>query len=869
MTLPMRGFHLPPFVRKYRTPLQGAAVVLLAGIAFLALHGLLADVHMRDIRHAFHAIAPAQMAAALALTAISYWMLTFYDVLALRIVGRPLPYRTAALASFTSYTLSHNFGFALLTGGSARFGIYSAAGLDSADIVRVIAAASAAFWSGIFFLAAVALLFHAGPIAIGFVTITPPVQKAVAILVIGAGCAALALLGREAGSFHLFRWRLPHPGRGQALVQIAISAVDLAAASAALFVLVPGASAHLYPLFFLAYALAIIVALVSHVPGGVGVFEAVILAVMPETEQSALLAALILYRLVYYLLPLGVATALLVFHQRRQWRQPAATALGAAQFVLRGVAPAFLSAMVFVGGCVLLVSGSLPAIPGRLHVLRDLVPLPFVEASHIAASLAGTGLLILAPALYRRLDAAFLLCRLLLLAGAAFSLSKGFDYEEAIILSAIAGLLQLARPCFYRKTALTAALGSPQSIAMIAIAIGLSTWIGFFAYKHVSYQSDLWWQFAWKGDASRFLRASFGTAIVLTAAIVFRLFGHARQLSPRDRETPDGSALPLIHSGRTDALLALTGDKRILSSESGNAMLLYQVQGQSWIVMGDPVGPKGEWADLLWTLRERADAAQGRLLLYQISMEAVPLAIDLGLQLVKYGEEAHVPLETFSLEGPEMKSLRHADRRAEREGAVFEIVERHALPRMMGELRAISDAWLRAKKQREKAFSVGRFDARYLSNFDVAIVRQHGRIVAFANLWTTAGRDELSVDLMRHADTMPYGAMDFLFVRLMLWGQAQGYQRFNLGLAPLSGLEARRLAPVWARAGAFLFRHGEALYGFEGLRAYKEKFGPHWEPRYIAGPHGMGLGRGLLDLQTLIGGGAKSAAHKTDLTLVA
>lgn len=853
--------------RKNRLAIEGAAIVLLAGLGFFALHTLLEDVRMRDIRGAFHAIALWQVFAALSLTVISYLMLTFYDVLALRIVGRPLPYRTAALASFTSYTLSHNFGFALLTGGSARYSIYSAAGLDTADIVRVIAAASAAFWSGIFFLAAVALLFHSGPISLGVVTMSPFVQKSLAISVIVAGLAIIVALGRSSGNIHILRWRLPHPDPRQAIAQIMISTADLAAASAALFVLVPGASAHLFPLFFLAYAIAVIVALVSHVPGGVGVFEAVILAILPQTGEPVLLAALIMYRLIYYLLPLAVAAILLVFHQRRQLRKPAVAALGAAQFVLRGIAPTFLSALVFIGGCVLLVSGSLPAVPHRLHLLRDLVPLPFVEASHIAASLAGTGLLILAPALYRRLDAAFILCRALLLAGAVFSLAKGFDYEEAIILSVIAGLLQLARPAFYRHTTLTTALGSAQSIWMIAIAAGLATWIGFFAYRHVDYQSDLWWQFAWKGDASRFLRASFAIAVALTGFAVSRLFGHTEP--PAERDDGDGFELAFLHSKRTDAMLALTGDKRVLWSASGNTMLLYQVQGRSWIVMGDPIGPREEWADLLWTIRERADAAQGRLLLYQISMEAVPVAIDLGLQLVKYGEEAHVLLDIFSLEGPEMKSLRHASRRAEREGATFEIVDRYEIPPIIGELRAISDEWLKAKKQSEKAFSVGRFDPRYLAHFDVAIVREQGRIVAFANLWSTADREELSVDLMRHADVLPYGTMDFLFVRLMLWGKAQGYRRFNLGLAPLSGLEARRLAPIWARAGAFLFRHGEALYGFEGLRAYKDKFGPVWEPRYIAGPHGVGLGRGLIDLQTLISGSGKSAARQTGLSLVA
>jgi phosphatidylglycerol lysyltransferase len=316
-------------------------------------------------------------------------------------------------------------------------------------------------------------------------------------------------------------------------------------------------------------------------------------------------------------------------------------------------------------------------------------------------------------------------------------------------------------------------------------------------------------------------------------------------------------------------MLALTGDKRFERSATGYAFLMYQIQGHSWIVMGDPVGPKDEWPDLLWTLRDRADAAQGRLLLYQITTEALPLAIDMGLHIVKYGEEARVPLAQFTLDGPEARSLRYASRRAEREGAVVEIVPAAGIASLIPQLRTVSDAWLKAKGHDEKAFSVGHFDPSYLARLDMALVRAGGRIVAFANIWATANRAEISVDLMRHVDDMPYGTMDFLFVHLMMWGKDQGYRWFTLGIAPLAGIEARRMAPIWARAGAFLYRHGDSFYGFEGLRAYKEKFSPVWEPRYIAGPGGVGLARALIDLQTLVGGGRNSAARRSILSLVA
>ncbi|MDE2579723.1 MAG: DUF2156 domain-containing protein, partial [Hyphomicrobiales bacterium] len=219
--------------------------------------------------------------------------------------------------------------------------------------------------------------------------------------------------------------------------------------------------------------------------------------------------------------------------------------------------------------------------------------------------------------------------------------------------------------------------------------------------------------------------------------------------------------------------------------------------------------------------------------------------------------------------GPDAKSLRYAERRAMREGAEFAIIPSASLAEALPELRSISDRWLKAKGHCEKAFSVGRFDPAYLAHFDCAVVRQGGRIVAFANIWATCNRNEVSIDLMRHVEDMPNGTMDFLFIRLMQWAREQGFRWFSLGIAPLSGIEARRLAPIWARASAFLYLHGESFYGFEGLRAYKDKFSPVWEPRYIAGPHGLGLARSLIDLQSLVGGGRGSAARRQKLALVA
>ncbi|MDO7836802.1 bifunctional lysylphosphatidylglycerol flippase/synthetase MprF [Sphingobium sp. HBC34] len=844
---------------RYRPALTVAAVLLVTGLGIAALDHLLAGVQWVQVRAAFHALPPAVIAASLLFTVLSYLALTFYDHLALRIIDRPIGWPTAALASFCSYTLSHNLGLALLTGGSARLRIYGAAGLGPGDVARIIASASLAFWGGVFTLAALAMVLH--PAGIGALTLAPAAQRAIGGGLLAGAAVLIAGLGRSARSVHLLGWALTLPSRTQAVAQIGIAMVDLALASAALFILVPHASLALYPAFFLGYALAIIAALISHVPGGIGIFEAVILALLPGVDRTGLVTALIAYRILYYLLPLLVAILLIAAHEGHAWRRPARRVLGGAQMLARAIAPTMLAALVAVGGTILLVSGSLPAVPGRFHNLTSLMPTPFVEASHLAASTVGAMLILLASGLYRRLDGAFWLTRLLLVAGAIFSLMKGLDYEEAVVLLLIAALLQWSHAAFYRKTSLTSAILTPGWIATLGIAIILSIWIGFVAYRHVDYQNDLWWQFGRHQDASRFLRAAVAAGVVMIGATLWALLRPAGRIrGDTISRTPSATALALAR--RTDACLALTGDKLFLTSPSGRAFLMYQVQGHSWIVMGDPVGDPAEWPDLLWRMRERADAAQGRLLLYQLTLDALPLAIDLGLSIVKYGEEARIDLSAFTLDGPNARPLRHAIRRVEREGASFAIVPAADVEALLPQLRGVSDDWLAAKGATEKSFSVGRFDDAYLAQGDCAIVRCGGRIVAFANIWATADGADLSVDLMRHGAGAPPGVMDYMFTRLLLWGQAQGYGWFTLGIAPLSGLDARRLSPLWVKGAAFLYRHGDAFYGFGGLRAYKAKFAPVWEPRFIAGPQGLSLARAMVDLQRLIGGGRGSMAAR-------
>ncbi len=840
-------------------PLIGALAVT---IGFVVIHEISGRVHLREVHAAFTATLWSAIAASVALTAVSFLAMSLYDVLAARRVARDkVPARIAAFAGLVGYGFSNTVGFHVFVGGPIRYRIYQSVGLDAADVGRIVGISFLTFTGGLATIVGAALLLE--PAGVPALQIGSPVTDRI----IGAGILALVAsgivwlaLGR--GEATIFRWRFPLPGPGSALVQILVGVVDIGAAAAALYVLLPADVAPGYAAFLLIFVAAIVASVISHAPGGLGVLEATILLGLGAGMRSDVIAALLMFRIIYYFVPLGAAAlALLVFEAlRARVRVKSASAKAGA---LAGVVvPPVATALVFFGGLVLLASGATPTLDERASVLGDILPLPFAEASHLLASLTGLLLLIIARGLFRRIALARLVAIALLLAGAAFSLLKGLDWEEAAILTTLAGLLYLNGSAFYRKGNWRSFRPTSGWIALVVIVLASATIVGLFAYRHVDYRQTLWWQFAWDGDAPRFLRASLALAIVVAAFAVDALINRPAQPRPGRTPVPDPVRRILASAAGTQPCVALLGDKAFVVSGDERAFVMYGVYGRSWITMGDPVGDEKSAQSLIWRFAEMADRAGGRAVFYAAQPQFLSTYLDLGMAIFKIGEIARVDLAAFTLEGPARQPFRYADNRARREGIEFDIVPKSQVPAILGELREVSDAWMDGKTGHEKGFSLGRFDDDYLSEFDCAVMRRDGRIVAFANLWRSGDGDELSIDLMRYRPGVSHVLMDALFARLMIYGKAEGDLWFSLGAAPLAGLADHPLSSTWNRIGTFIYRRGDEFYNFEGLRAFKQKFDPVWTPQYIACRSGIALPQVLIDVTGLISGGAIRTIRK-------
>src|SRR4030095_5964259 len=341
---------------------------------------------------------------------------------------------------------------------------------------------------------------------------------------------------------------------------------------------------------------------------------------------------------------------------------------------------------------------------------------------------------------------------------------------------------------------------------------------------HVEYSDELWWQFALSAEAPRFLRATVGSAIavlLIAAAKLLRPAPHEVDLPSQDElDTAAGIIAAQPHASPN---LIFLRDKGVLFDAGRRGFVMYGVQGRTWAAMGDPVGPAELVPDLIRAFIERCDDFGGTPVFYEVRKDYLHHYADFGLTFIKLGEEARVDLSTFTLEGGGGHRYRAALRRIERAAASFRIVPPADVAAILPQLRRVSDDWL-GHKGVEKGFSLGFFDEEYLSRYPIAVIEQQDQILAFANIWTGADRHEVSVDLMRYDHHALSGVMESLFTQLIVWGRANGYRWFSLGMAPLSGFEHSPVAPLWNRAGTFLYEHGEAVYNFQGLRLFKQKF---------------------------------------------
>ncbi len=841
-------------MRSWRRPIVAASAGIEVALTWLLAHvtrvwpavalGLVAlltwdawrSVRPAAVRAAINGTDARWLLAALAATVANLAAMGFYDVLAFRRTRAPWTERWQFGA--VAFAWSNFLTLGPLAGPAIRLWLYRPSTDRIADLQGGIVLVGIAFVSGLIGWTIAAL-------------VVPPVMGAhwplVALIAFVLIAVAIGLSQQVAR--RIDRLSLPEPRWTRTLGLAGIGWVDWLLAWTAFLACLSATGGHhppaadiLRPFFF-----GQTVGLVSLIPGGLGSADAFWIAHLGAPENVAT-AALIVYRAVYYVAPWTAASLVLL-----SW----ATRRGARRLQ---VARRVLAALVGGAGVLIMLSAASPALATRLAVLERLVPLALVEAGHLTASLVGLLLLVLARGLAKGYRAALRATVAALALASAAALLKGLDWEEASILGAMTLALSSQAALFDRPS--HGAWLERRDFPIIVGALAVFLALGAATYPVSAAALTRWTHLGYRVQAMRFVRSA-ATAVLVTCVtglyLLLRVPVSFRRLS--DDAIERAIEVQARIGGGSTPLMVANGDKDVFF-DGERGFCLYRTIGPYLVVLGDPIVRADlERAAFLEALVDHASGLDRRPLFYQVSLEWVPPLHDRGYGFFKLGEEAQVPLDRVTLEGHAGKRNRQILRRADRDGLTFRVVPADGVAAIVSELGTISREWLQVKNARERQFSIGFFDERYLRRFPCAIVERldratNGRrLVAFANMLEDPRGDELSVDLMRYGREAPGGVMDFLLLALMLHARAQGFARFNLGMAPLATVGETRGAHVRERLAHLLFQHGETWYNFQGLRQYKQKFDPQWAPRYMAYQNAWEWPAAIAHVSALIAGG--------------
>jgi len=648
------------------------------------------------------------------------------------------------------------------------------------------------------------------------------------------------------------------------LVMLVAYAVDLSS----LYVLFRafGLSIGLGPLVA-GFAMGLLFWIVSPIPQGIGLVEGIMTLTYTSLGVPAETAAIVslAFRGLTFWLPLVLGFMLIQRTRTFGGRERSLAEAWGVRLV------ALLTALM---GVVNLLSTVTPSLMSRLKIVESYLPLMVSRGGHLTAALAGFALMSLSIGLWRRKRNAWILTLAVLLVSALSHIVKGLDYEEALLGLGLAVWLLSLRSHFYARSDTPSVR---QGLWAAAASIGFTVLYGVTGFylldRHFSVNFGLIAalhqtvvMFAGFYDPgllpipiTRFGRF-FASSIYLVGAGTFAyalfmllrpvLLHHAATSADRYK-----AEAIIQRYGRTSlARMALFDDKTYYFSPGGS-VIAYVVHNGSALALGDPIGPPTDAPQAITVFKSFCARNDWAPAFFQTQPDYLEQYKTAGFKSLSIGNEAIVAVANFTLSGNANKGLRSAYNRLARLGYRAAALHPPFTQAQLAELRAISDIWIAHMHGSEKRFSLGQFDEAYLQSGPVMVVYDPiDHPVAFANIVPEYQRNEISIDLMRYIPG-EHGIMDFMFVSLFEWATREGYASFNLGLSALSGVGEHPEDPNIERALHYIYEHVNQFYNFKGLHAFKAKFHPVWQSRYLIYPNAAALPAIALGLNRASSGG--------------
>jgi uncharacterized membrane protein YbhN (UPF0104 family) len=611
-------------------------------------------LRLHDIEKALSDIPLRALAIGFLWTILSYGVLTIYDRLGTIYAGHKVSYGRVAFASFCAYALSHNLGFAAVSGAAVRYRLYAHWGLTPLQIGKTVAFCSLTFGLGgmvlggsILFVEPRAIPFFGQHLPLG---VLYGVGALLWVIVIG-----YVTLSRILGSVRLFGHEIGLPGWRMAILQVLLATVDVAITASIFYALLPPAPNLTWLIFLGVYVASYTAGLAANLPGGIGVFDtAMLFGLEPYISAPHIVGAIVVFRLYYYVIPLFLAGSLFTGNEillRGNVLLRRVERLGAVQALARWAEPDFAVAsatgLVALCGVTLLCVGILAPQPDFSWIDPDFAEMAN-QAGQFVPSLIGAGLIVLAIGLSHRVNLAWGATIFLLVLGAAFTATQGERLWIAGVLVMVAILVAPLRGCFYRHASLLSGpLDSSSALSLFALVICILALAGTRPRVHLM-ANNAWWQVVMSRKVSNSLRLTVALAVGLALIAIWRLLrpGKVKWLPwdaiARQRLALLGGTIP---PAKADGMVM---------GEAERAGIPFRRCGRVLLGLGDPMGAEGDRISAIWRLRDLAQQEGLDPAFWRAGSALLKVYGDLGLTALPLGPDG-LPLPESPDETPEAR----------------------------------------------------------------------------------------------------------------------------------------------------------------------------------------------------------------------
>ncbi|WP_165982949.1 bifunctional lysylphosphatidylglycerol flippase/synthetase MprF [Macrococcoides canis] len=832
---------------KYRNIIKFIIMTLLFIFVIYRLKGELSTIDFKSTMTAFKHLDSIQLALLIFSGLISVSILSLYDFVLAKRLNMEIKYLKLFNVSFIANALNAVIGFGGMIGAGLRLLTYRNYTEDDKTLIKVISMMLLSMISGMSILS-LGILFNIFPNTHAFDQYT---WYRIGIFIITLYLPI----------YLIYTFIKPVSNdKFLGLIFTLVSSIEWLAASGVFYLIFKFIHIDVqYSLIIGIFVIAALAGLLSMVPGGFGAFDLMILIGFKSIgiSEEKILLALVMYRAVYYFVPFLVAMVLSTFEFK---------GLAKKQFEERFednkyFAPAIETSSLFLN---LLrdVLVFLPAI--ALGILSFITGFVFLMTNSI---LINDAIFDVQHNTYTFLSSLFTLSCLLLMINA-----KGVmhDTRRAHIISIIAATViliilfltfgnwlvyiwvavlilllfignmnikMIKRPITLMRAGLT--------LLFSVTILSLNSWLIRIQLSELLAQDSI----DFDGNLMRNYFLFFIIATILLVGLISYFF-NKKYIANIAMEVSEEQRAQIIdnYGGNFVSHLHYSTDKSYFINQDEDAFIMFQTHYDTIFVLGDPIGNKQSFRDLLYDFYSQANYYGYEIIFYQVKPDYLPLYHDFGNIFFKLGEEAMIPLTDFTISGKKKRAFRATVNKFESQGYFYEIVHPPFSSDFVNRLQSVSDEWLDGRS--EMNFSVGNFNEYYLNKAPVGVIRNEEDIIGFVSFMPTNYDHSISIDMIRWKEN-EFQMMDGLYLNTMLSVKEQ-YDNFNMGMAPLSNVGSHKYAFYRERFAGRIFETISHIYSFKGLRNYKEKFNPIWQPRYLVYKKGNSLLTSMIRVSYLI-----------------